>query len=79
MNAFTLIFLAAAITGIVVQWLLTRRHIQNVRNHRATVPAAFDGKIPLEAHQRAADYTEAKVRLNLNELVIATVILLIWK
>jgi len=78
MNEFTVIFLAAAITSIVVQWLLTRRHIQYVRKHRATVPAAFVGKIPLAAHQKAADYTEAKVRLNLYELVIATVILLIW-
>ena len=78
MNEFTVIFLAAVITSIVVQWLLTRRHIQYVRKHRATVPAAFVGKIPLAAHQKAADYTEAKVRLNLYELVIATVILLIW-
>lgn len=78
MNEFTVIFLAAAITSIVVHWLLTRRHIQHVRKHRATVPAAFDGRIPLAAHQKAADYTEAKVRLNLYELVIATVILLIW-
>src|SRR3972149_769715 len=78
MNEFTVIFLAAALTSIVVHWLLTRRHIQHVRKHRATVPAAFVGKIPLAAHQKAADYTEAKVRLNLYELVIATVILLIW-
>lgn len=78
MNEFTVIFLAAAIASIVVHWLLTRRHIQYVRKHRAAVPAAFDGKIPLAAHQKAADYTEAKVRLNLYELVIATVILLIW-
>ena len=78
MNEFTVIFLAVAITSIVVHWLLTRRHIQYVRKHRSTVPAAFVGKIPLAAHQKAADYTEAKVRLNLYELVIATVILLIW-
>lgn len=78
MNAFTIIFIAAALAGIAVQWLLTRRHIQNIRNHRAAVPAAFDGKIPLAAHQKAADYTEAKVRFNLYELVIATAILMIW-
>jgi STE24 endopeptidase len=78
MNAFTILFLAAAISGIVVQWLLTRRHIRNVRKHRTSVPAAFEGKIPLEAHQKAADYTEAKVRLNLYELIITTLVLLIW-
>lgn len=78
MNAFTILFLAAAISGIVVQWLLTRRHIRNVRKHRMSVPAAFEGKIPLEAHQKAADYTEAKVRLNLYELIITTLVLLIW-
>lgn len=78
MNVLTVIFITAAITGILVQWLLTRRHILNVRKHRASVPPAFEGKIPLEAHQKAADYTEAKVRLNLYELVVATLILMIW-
>ena len=78
MNAFTIIFLAAVITSIVVQWLLSQRHIQHVHKHRAAVPVAFIGKISLESHQKAADYTHAKVRLNLFELVISTIILLIW-
>ena len=78
MNEFTVIFLIALSLSVATQWLLSVRHIQHVRSHRNTVPADFSDKIPLEAHQKAADYTIAKVRLGLVELVIASIILLIW-
>jgi STE24 endopeptidase len=78
MNEFTVVFLAAMLAGIGTQWLLCRRHILHVRKHRAAVPAAFSDRIPLAAHQKAADYTEAKVRLGMIELVAGMVLLLIW-
>jgi STE24 endopeptidase len=78
MNEFTFVFLAAMLAGIGTQWVLCRRHILHVRKHRAAVPAAFSDRIPLAAHQKAADYTEAKVRLGMIELVTGMVILLIW-
>jgi len=78
MNEFTLVYLAAVLAGIGTQWLLCRRHSLHVRKHRAAVPAAFSDRIPLAAHQKAADYTEAKVRLGLFELVAGMIMLLIW-
>ena len=78
MNEFTVIFLIALFISVATQWLLSHRHILHVRKHRDTVPEDFSGKIPLESHQKAADYTAAKVRLGVIELIAATVILLIW-
>jgi len=42
------------------------------------VPEAFAASIPLAAHQKAADYTCAKVRLNRFELLGGSAILLLW-
>lgn len=78
MNEFTLVYLAAMLAGIGTQWLLCHRHILHVRKHRAAVPAAFSDRIPLAAHQKAADYTEAKVRLGMLELIAGMIMLLIW-
>jgi STE24 endopeptidase len=49
-----------------------------VRSNRGNVPEAFNDKISLEAHQKAADYTEAKVKTGLFELIIGSVLLLLW-
>ena len=78
MNELTIIFLLGVILAVGIQWLLTRRHVRHIREHRGRVPAAFIDKIPLDAHQRAADYTQAKVRLGLCDFVLGMVLLLIW-
>ena len=78
MNEFTYIFLFALALSITIQLLLGWRHIIHVRLHREKVPSAFEGKIPLEAHQKAADYTLAKVKTGFFELLPATIFLLIW-
>jgi STE24 endopeptidase len=78
MNTFSYIFLLVIVSGFAIQWLLTQRHIIHVAKHRAQVPSAFSDKIPLEDHQKAADYTQAKARTGLAELCFATVVLLIW-
>jgi STE24 endopeptidase len=44
---------------------LAARHIRHIARHRASVPAEFAPKVPLAAHQKAADYTVAKTRLGL--------------
>ncbi|MCC6814699.1 MAG: M48 family metallopeptidase [Rubrivivax sp.] len=49
-----------------------------VAAHRAAVPAEFAGTIGLAAHQRAADYTIAKLRFGLLELLLAAAVLLGW-
>ncbi len=78
MNTFTYLFLACMILGAAIQYLLTRRHINHVQLHSNTVPEAFSDKIPLEAHQKAAKYTQAKVKAGLYEYILSMVFLLIW-
>ncbi|MEE8320616.1 MAG: M48 family metallopeptidase [Gammaproteobacteria bacterium] len=78
MNLFSYLFIAAILSSICLQWWLISRHISHVRSHRDKVPVAFSDKIPIEAHQKAADYTQAKVKTGMFELVTGSVLLLIW-
>ena len=78
MNFFTYIFLFSLFAGIFVQWFLVQKHINCVRSNRNNVPEAFNDKISLVAHQKAADYTEAKVKTGLFELIIGSALLLLW-
>ena len=78
MNVFTYIFLFSLFAGIFVQWFLVQKHINCVRSNRDSVPEEFNDKISLEAHQKAADYTEAKVKTGLFELMIGSAFLLLW-
>ncbi len=57
----TFVTLLLLTTGIRI-WL-GNRHIAHVQSHRNEVPAAFSGSISLEAHQKAADYSNAKTKL----------------
>ena len=78
MNLLTVLFLAAIAVNFTMQWYLLRRHIRHIELNRTAVPAAFQDKISLEAHQLAADYTCAKSRLSLVESLIGMVILVLW-
>ena len=78
MNTFSYVFLVALASGFAIQWLLSQRQLKHVARNREEVPAAFADNIPLEDHQKAADYTRAKAKTGLVELCIATIILLIW-
>jgi STE24 endopeptidase len=48
-----------------------------VRAHRGAVPDSFAGAIPLEAHQKAADYTVAKVKVGIVDVVLDAAVLLL--
>jgi len=77
-NLFTTIFLIGLSASVIVQWLLVQRHVTHIRANREQVPEAFSDKIPVEAHHKAADYTQAKVKTGLAELIIGSVFLLCW-
>ncbi|HXR58322.1 MAG TPA: M48 family metallopeptidase [Burkholderiales bacterium] len=76
LNAFTGVFLAALGAALAVRLWLTARQVRHVRAHRAAVPAAFADTIPLAAHQTAADYTVAKSRLGVIDVLLDAAILL---
>lgn len=78
MNTFTVLFLVLLGAMVMAQLWLAQRHIRYVGARRAHVPQAFDGQIPLAAHQKAADYTIARARLGQIENVYGTALLLIW-
>ena len=73
MNEFSHVFLFALMLSVAVQLLLGWRHINHVRKHSGKVPDAFKDKILLEAHQKAANYTQAKVKTGFLEILPATV------
>ena len=76
-NALTWIFLAALAAATVVRLWLARRQIRYVRAHREQVPPSFAESIPLAAHQKAADYTVAKARLGVLDVLIGAAALLV--
>jgi len=49
-----------------------------VIQHRPTVPKGFEEKITLENHQKAADYTVAKLRFGILEIALSQAMLLIF-
>ena len=76
MNDFTIIFLIALLLSNAVQFWLARRHANFVAQHKNAVPEAFKDKVPLAAHQKAADYTQAKLSLNnINEVLSIGILL----
>jgi STE24 endopeptidase len=75
-QSFSLLFAAFVISTLAVKLWLASRHIRHVSLHRNAVPEQFAAKIPLAAHQKAADYTIAKTRLKIVLLVVNAVALI---
>ena len=76
MNTFSMVFLAALALATAARLWLARRHVSHVRAHRDQVPVAFAQEIDLPSHQKAADYTCAKTRFAMIDLVVGVAVLL---
>lgn len=74
----TLVFAVFLVAGLVLRFWLASRQIRHVARHRNAVPAAFAHRIPLAAHQKAADYTITKARFGLLEMALGAAVLLGW-
>jgi STE24 endopeptidase len=74
--SFSLLFAAFLIATLGTKLWLASRHIQHIQRHRDAVPEQFAAKIPLAAHQKAADYTIAKTKLKITLLVLNAVVLI---
>ena len=68
--------LVALAAGCALHLWLQSRQIRHVGAHRDAVPADFSETIPLNAHQRSADYTAAKCRFKRIETVYEALLLL---
>jgi STE24 endopeptidase len=64
-------FLAALVLWETVTLYLLWRQMRFVRRHRDRVPADFAGQVSLAEHQKAADYTVAKARLQIAQSLVA--------
>ena len=76
--AFTAVFCALLLLGLLMRTVLASRQIRHVARHRHAVPAAFSDTISVAAHQKAADYTITKARFGLLETAIEAALLLGW-
>jgi STE24 endopeptidase len=77
MNTFTIIFLIALFISSSIQFWLAKRQADYVAAHRFAVPDAFKTKVALEAHQKAADYTLAKIKLGNIDGALGIIVLLL--
>jgi STE24 endopeptidase len=75
MNALTWTFLAALAAATLARLWLAERQVAHVRAHRDAVPPTFAEAIPLSAHRKAADYTVAKSRLGMLDVLLGAAIL----
>jgi STE24 endopeptidase len=73
--AFSILFVSFLVLTLLLRFWLASRHIRHVLAHRAAVPAEFAAKIPLAAHQKAADYTVARTKFGLLALLVNSVVL----
>ena len=71
-------FVAALAMYFTLKLWLNMRQIQYIMAHQYEIPAPFDRRIGLEAHQKSARYAFVKLRLARLGLFISTSVLLIW-
>ena len=71
----TTLFVMFLLASVLTQLWLASRQVRHVVQHRQAVPAEFSSRISLSSHQRAADYTVARMRLGMLERITDAVIL----
>ena len=77
-NFFTFIFLFAILTSVLALLWLNFRQDRAVKSSFNEVPENFKETITLEDHQKAGQYTQAKLLANHFEIIFSTIVLLIW-
>ena len=78
METFSILFILALLLSLIIQLWLANRQSNSVTSNRLTVPKAFAEQISLEQHQKAADYTLAKLFINKIELIYGAILILAW-
>ena len=75
-EVFSAVFVAALALSIGVHFWLARRQIDHVLAHRGLVPPHFADRVTPSAHQKAADYTVARTKLSMIDLIVDAIVLL---
>ena len=68
----------ALLANVLLKFWLNARQVRSVATHRAAVPSAFASTLSLADHQKAADYTLAKIRVSQLDVAIDAACLLAW-
>jgi STE24 endopeptidase len=74
----TVILAVGLLAHVLLKFGLNIRQVRHVAQHRAQVPAAFASTLTLQDHQKAADYTLAKIRVSQWDIAIDAACLLGW-
>ena len=78
MHLFGQIFIILLTITTLSGLYLSFRQYRSVQKNRPQVPHDFANKVSLKDHQKAADYTSAKLKLGAIESIYGVVWLLIW-
>ncbi|MCC6072747.1 M48 family metallopeptidase [Massilia sp. GCM10020059] len=73
---FSILFVSFFAISLSLRFWLAGRQVRHVLAHRAQVPAEFASRIPLDAHQKAADYTVAKTRFGMLATLVGGFVLI---
>ncbi len=76
MNWITSLFLIALFLNFIIEIWLNIKNQRHIGQHRSSVPDEFSQVVSLEAHQKAADYSRAKLQLGRLGLLYDAAILL---
>jgi len=74
-STLTIIFISLLVLTTLTRLWLGMRQIDYVQKNRIKVPDAFSENITLEAHQKAADYSTAKTKLGITEMIVQALLL----
>jgi STE24 endopeptidase len=77
-NFFTFVFLFAILTSVLALLWLNFRQDKAIKRSFNEVPDGFKETITLEDHQKAGNYTKAKLLVNHFEIIFSTFVVLLW-
>jgi STE24 endopeptidase len=77
-NFFTFVFLCAILTSVFALLWLNFRQDKAIKRSFNEVPDGFKETITLEDHQKAGNYTKAKLLVNHFEIIFSTFVVLLW-
>ncbi len=80
MNAtqITYLFVIVVLTNSIIEFWLDFKNRKNIITNKNQVPEKFQDKITLEEHQKAADYTVAKINTSLIFKLVSLMIFFFW-
>lgn len=77
-NLFTKFFLVALFLKSLVESILDKRNLDHIQKNRNVVPSKFASAISLAEHQKAADYSVEKIKVNQFFHLFDLVVFLVW-